>query len=191
MATISIQADLIDVENVAQIWGQQYDRKLSDILVAQDDISRDIFENLRLKLNVEEKKRLESYRLYLKGRNAWNKRTAEGLQQGIDYFQQAINTDSNYAPAYAGLADCYNMLVVYGVYQPKDGFPKAKDAAVKALEIDDALAEAHTSARLYQDFVGTVIGLRRKLRFQQAIRLKPPYAPAHQWYSSTRGARTF
>jgi tetratricopeptide (TPR) repeat protein len=181
--TISIQADLIDVDNVAQIWGQQYDRKLSDILVAQDDISRDIFENLRLKLNVEEKKRLESYRLYLKGRNAWNKRTAEGLQQGIDYFQQAINTDSNYAPAYAGLADCYNMLVVYGVYQPKDGFPKAKDAAVKALEIDDALAEAHTSLAFIK-FRWDRDRVETETEFQQAIKLKPSYAPAHQWYSS-------
>src|SRR6202022_1524712 len=119
--TISIQADLIDVDNVAQIWGQLYDRKLADILVAQDDISPDIFENLRLKLNVEEKKQLEAYRLYLKGRNSWNKRTADGLQQGIEFFQQAIDTDPNYAPAYAGLADCYNMLVVYAVSRRKAG----------------------------------------------------------------------
>ena len=84
--TISIQADLIDLENVAQIWGQLYDRKLADILLVQEDISRDIFENLRLKLNVEEQKHLEAYRFYLKGRNAWNKRTADSLQQGIDVF---------------------------------------------------------------------------------------------------------
>jgi len=181
--TISIQADLIDVDNVAQIWGQQYDRKLADILVAQDDISRDIFENLRLKLNVEEKKHLEAYRFYLKGRNAWNKRTAEGLQQGIDYFQQAIDTDPNYAPAYAGLADCYNMLVVYGVSQPKDGFPKAKDAAVKALEIDETLAEAHTSLAFIK-FRWDRDRVETETEFQQAIKLKPSYAPAHQWYSS-------
>ena len=148
--TISIQADLIDLDNVAQIWGQLYDRKLADILLVQDDISRDIFENLRLKLNVEEKKQLEAYRLYLKGRNSWNKRTEEGLQQGIEYFQQAIDTDPNYAPAYAGLADCYNMLVVYGVRQPKDGFPKAKDAAIKALEIDETLSRSAHLAGLYQ-----------------------------------------
>ncbi|MGH9880027.1 MAG: winged helix-turn-helix domain-containing tetratricopeptide repeat protein, partial [Pyrinomonadaceae bacterium] len=143
--TISIQADLIDLESVSQIWGQHYDRRLSDILLVQEEISRDIFENLRLKLNVEEQKHLEAYRLYLKGRNSWNKRTAEQLQQGIEFFQQAIDIDPNYAPAYAGLADCYNMLVVYGVLQPKDGFPKAKEAAIKALEIDSSLAEAHTS----------------------------------------------
>jgi DNA-binding winged helix-turn-helix (wHTH) protein/TolB-like protein/Tfp pilus assembly protein PilF len=181
--TISIQADLIDLENVAQIWGQIYDRKLADILIVQDDIARNIFENLRLRLNVEEKKKLEAYRLYLKGRNSWNKRTASELQQGIQYFQQAIDTDPNYAPAYAGLADCYNMLVVYGASQPKDGFPKAKEAAIKALEIDESLAEAHTSLafikfRWDRDRVAAERG------FRQAIKLQPSYAPAHQWYSS-------
>jgi DNA-binding winged helix-turn-helix (wHTH) protein/TolB-like protein len=181
--TISIQADLIDVDNVAQIWGQLYDRKLADILVAQDDISRDIFENLRLKLNVEEKKHLEAYRVYLKGRNAWNKRTAEGLQQGIDYFNQAIEIDPNYAPAYAGLADCYNMLVVYGSSTPKEGFPKAKDAAIKALDIDETLAEAHTSLAFIK-FRWDRDRVETEREFQQAIRLKPSYAPAHQWYSS-------
>src|ERR1043165_3330554 len=119
---ISIQADLIDLENVAQLWGQHYDHKVSDALLVQDDISRDIFENLRLKLNVEEKKQLEAYRLYMKGRNAWNKRTSDELQQAIEYFQQAIAIDPNYGDAYAGLADCYNMLVVYGRLEPKEGF---------------------------------------------------------------------
>ena len=181
--TISIQADLIDLEKVAQIWGQLYDRKLADILLVQDDISRDIFENLRLKLNVEEQKHLEAYRFYLKGRNSWNKRTAESLQQGIEYFQQAIDTDPNYAPAYAGLADCYNMLVVYGASQPKDGFPKAKEAAIKALEIDESLAEAHTSLAFIK-FRWDRDRVEAEREFQQAIKLKPSYAPAHQWYSS-------
>lgn len=181
--TISIQADLIDLENVSQLWGQQYDRKLADMLLVQEDISRDIFENLRLKLNIEEQKHLDAYRFYLKGRNAWNKRTADGLQQGIDFFQQAINTDSNYAPAYAGLADCYNMLVVYGASQPKDGFPKAKEAAIKALEIDESLAEAHTSLAFIK-FRWDRDRVEAEREFQQAIKLKPNYAPAHQWYSS-------
>jgi DNA-binding winged helix-turn-helix (wHTH) protein/TolB-like protein/Flp pilus assembly protein TadD len=181
--TISIQADLIDLENVAQIWGQLYDRKLADMLLVQEDISRDIFENLRLKLNVGEKKQLEAYRSYLKGRNAWNKRTAEGLQQGIENFQQAIDTDPNFAPAYAGLADCYNMLVVYGASQPKDGFPKAKEAAIKALDIDESLAEAHTSLAFIK-FRWDRDRVEAEREFQQAIKLKPAYAPAHQWYSS-------
>jgi TolB-like protein/Tfp pilus assembly protein PilF len=181
--TISIQADLIDLDSVSQIWGQHYDRRLADMLLVQEEISHDIFENLRLKLNVEEQKQLEAYRLYLKGRNAWNKRTAEGLQQGIDYFQEAINTDANYAAAYAGLADCYNMQVIYGVHQPKDGFPKAKEAAVKALEMDDSLAEAH-SALAFIKFRWDRDRVEAEREFQLAIKHKPTYAPAHQWYSS-------
>lgn len=180
---ISIQADLIDLDNVAQLWGQRYDHKLSDVMLVQEDISRDIFENLRLKLNVEEKKQLESYRLYLKGRNAWNKRTEDGLLQGIKYFEQAIEIDPNYAPAYAGLADCHNMLVVYGIRQPKEGFPKAKEAAIKALEIDEKLAEAHASLAFIK-FRWDWDRAETEREFQEAIKLKPSYAPAHQWYSS-------
>jgi tetratricopeptide (TPR) repeat protein len=181
--TISIQADLIDLDSVSQIWGQHYDRKLADMLLVQEEISRDIFENLRLKLNVEEQKQLEAYRLYLKGRNAWNKRTREGMNQGIDYFQQAINADPNYAAAYAGLADCYNMQVIYGVHEPKYGFPKAKEAAVKALEMDETLAEAHTSLAFIK-FRWDRDRVEAEREFQLAIKHKPAYAPAHQWYSS-------
>ena len=180
---ISIQADLIDLQNVAQLWGQHYDHKMSDALLVQDNISRDIFENLRLKLNVEEKKQLEAHRLYLKGRNAWNKRTGDQLLQAIEFFNQAIAIDPNYGAAYAGLADCYNMLVVYGRLQPKEGFPKAKDAAAKALEIDENSAEAHSSMAFIKfrwDWDRTAT----ERSFQTAIKLKPAYAPAHQWYSS-------
>jgi DNA-binding winged helix-turn-helix (wHTH) protein/TolB-like protein/Tfp pilus assembly protein PilF len=180
---ISIQADLIDLENVAQLWGQHYDHKVSDVLLVQDDISRDIFENLRLKLNVEEKKQLEAYRLYLKGRNAWNKRTGDALLQAIEFFNQAIAIDPNYGAAHAGLADCYNMLVVYGRLEPKDGFPKAKEAATKALEIDESSAEAHSSMAFIK-FRWDWDRAATEREFQTAIRLKPAYAPAHQWYSS-------
>jgi DNA-binding winged helix-turn-helix (wHTH) protein/TolB-like protein len=180
---ISIQADLIDLENVAQLWGQHYDHKVSDALLVQDDISRDIFENLRLKLNVEEKKQLEAYRLYLKGRNAWNKRTGDALQEAIEFFNQTIAIDSNYGAAYAGLADCYNMLVVYGQLEPKDGFPKAKEAAERALEIDESSAEAHSSLAFIK-FRWDWDRAATEREFQTAIKLKPAYAPAHQWYSS-------
>jgi len=180
---ISIQADLIDLQNVAQLWGQHYDHKLADVMLVQDDISRDIFENLRLKLNVEEKKQLDAYRLYLKGRNSWNKRTADELQQAIEFFNQAIAIDPNYAAAYAGLADCYNMLVVYGALQPKDGFPKAKEAAMKALDIDENQAEAHSSLAFIK-FRWDWDRAETEREFQTAIKLKPAYAPAHQWYSS-------
>jgi DNA-binding winged helix-turn-helix (wHTH) protein/TolB-like protein/Flp pilus assembly protein TadD len=181
--TLSIQVDLIDATNVAQMWGQHYDRRVSDLLLVQEDISRDIFENLRLKLSVEEQKQLEAFSLYLKGRNSWNKRTEDGLLQGVEYFQKAIEVDQGYAPAYAGLADCYNMLVVYGISQPKDAFPKAKEAATKALSIDGTLAEARTSLAFIKhrwDW-GREDAERE---FQLAIKSKPTYAPAHQWYSS-------
>jgi DNA-binding winged helix-turn-helix (wHTH) protein/TolB-like protein/Flp pilus assembly protein TadD len=181
--TLSIQVDLIDATNVAQMWGQRYDRRVSDILLVQEDISRDIFENLRLKLSVEEQKQLEAFSLYLKGRNSWNKRTEDGLLHGIEYFKSAIEVDQSYAPAYAGLADCYNMLVVYGISQPKEAFPKAKEAATKALSIDGTLAEARTSLAFIKhrwDWGGE----EAEKEFQLAIRYKPTYAPAHQWYSS-------
>ena len=180
---ITIQADLIDLQNVAQLWGQRYDHKVSDALLVQDDISRDIFENLRLKLNVEEKKQLEAYGLYLKGRNAWNKRTGDALLQAIEFFNKAIEIDPNYGAAYAGLADCYNMLVVYGRLQPKEGFPKAKEAATKALEIDESSAEAHSSMAFIK-FRWDWDRAATEREFQTAIKLKPAYAPAHQWYSS-------
>jgi len=181
--TLSIQVDLIDATNVAQMWGQHYDRRVSDILLVQEDISRDIFENLRLKLSVEEQKQLEAFSLYLKGRNSWNKRTEDGLLQGIEFFRKAIEVDQGYAPAYAGLADCYNMLVVYGISQPKDAFPKAKEAATRALSIDGTLAEARTSLAFIKhrwDWGGE----EAEKEFQLAIKYKPTYAPAHQWYSS-------
>jgi TolB-like protein/DNA-binding winged helix-turn-helix (wHTH) protein/Tfp pilus assembly protein PilF len=180
---LSIQVDLIDVANVSQLWGQHYDRKISDILLVQEDISNDIFANLRLKLSLEEKKQLDAFGLYLKGRNYLNKRTADGLQLGIEYFRQAIDVDSDYAPAYAGLADCYNMLVVYGISKPEEAFPKAKEAALKALKIDDTLAEAHTSLA----FVKHRWDWERadaEREFLLALRYKPGYAPAHQWFSS-------
>ncbi|HEX8087293.1 MAG TPA: winged helix-turn-helix domain-containing protein [Blastocatellia bacterium] len=181
--TLSIQVDLIDLANVSQLWGQHYDRKISDILLVQEDISNDIFANLRLKLSLEEKKQLDAFSLYLKGRNYLNKRTAEGLQLGIEYFQQAIDVDPDYAPAYAGLADCYNMLVVYGISKPQEAFPRAKEAALKALRIDDKLAEAHTSLAFVKHRWDWERADAEK-EFRLAIRYKPGYAPAHQWFSS-------
>ena len=180
---ISIQADLIDLENVAQLWGQHYDHKLSDVLLVQDDISRDIFENLRLKLNVEEKKQLEAYGLYLKGRNAWNKRTGDALQQAIEYFNQAIAIDPNYGDAYAGLADCYNMLVVYGRLSRKKVFRKRRKRRrehSKSMRTQPKRTSSMAFIKFRWDWDRTAT----EREFQEAIRLKPAYAPAHQWYSS-------
>jgi eukaryotic-like serine/threonine-protein kinase len=181
--TLNIQVDLVDVENLSQLWGHQYERKLSDSMLVQDEVSSDIFKNLRLRLSVEEAKKLEAYSHYLKGRNHLNKRTAAALEQAIAHFRHAVERDPGFAPAYAGLADCYNMLVVYGVKRPNEAFPMAKEAAEKALEIDDSLAEAHTS-------LGFLRGrwewnwAEAEHAFQTAVRNKPTYAPAHQWFSS-------
>ena len=126
---------------------------MADILLLQEEISKEISEKLRLRLSGDEQKRLtkrhtentEAYRLYLKGRYYWNKRTADGYQKGIDHFQQAIEKDSNYALAYTGLADSYMLFGRFGTVPPKESMAKAKAAATTALEIDDELAEAHTS----------------------------------------------
>jgi len=181
--TLDIRMELVDVRDNRHIWGGQYEGKLADILMVQEEVSREISENLRLRLSGDEKKRVEAYQLYLKGRNYWNKRTAEGLNQGMQYIEQAIEKDQNHALAYAALADSYNMLARYGALAPKEAFPKAEAAARKALALDDRLAEAHTSLafvkhRFEWDWSGA------EAEFRRAIELNPNYAPAHQWYSS-------
>jgi len=188
--TLSIQTELVDVTEQSTLWGEQYNRKLADLLVVQEEISREISSKLRLKLSGEERKQLarrytentEAYQLYLKGRYHWNKRTAEDLKKGVDYFRQAIDIDPNYALAYAGLADSYNVLPIWTPIQTKEAYPKAKWAALKALEIDDTLAEArislaYTLFRYDWDWQGA------EREFKRGIELKSNYATAHQWYS--------
>jgi serine/threonine-protein kinase len=185
-----IKAELVDAEDGTHLWGEQYSRKLSDIFTIQEEISREISDKLRLKLSGAEKKQLtkrytentEAYQRYLKGRFYWNKRTLEGLEKGIEYFQKAIDSDPGYALAYAGLADSYNILVSYSALAPHDAFPKAKAAATRALEIDGKLAEAHTSLAFVKfgydwDWSGA------ERAFKQAIRLNPGYPYAHNFYA--------
>ena len=187
---LSIRTELVDAQDGTHLWGEHYNRKLSDIFAVEEEISREISENLRLKLSREQKKRLTkrytedsvAYQTYLKGRFYWNKRTEDALKKGIDYFQQAIDIDPGYALAYAGIADSYNMLAGYSTLAPRDAFPKAKAAARKALEIDDTLAEAHTSlAFVMLAFDWDWAGAERA--FKRAIDLDPSYATAHHWYS--------
>ncbi len=187
--TLAISAELIDAQNDNHIWGQQYNRKLTEILALQDEIVKEITATLRLRLTGEEERRLakrytanpEAYQDYLKGRYWWNKRTEEGLNKGIEYFQQAIAKDPTYALAYDGLADCYSLLAYYGFVAPEKGYPRARDAAQKALEIDDSLAEAHTSLVFVKTFYDwDWLGAERES--QRAIELNPKYATAHQWY---------
>jgi eukaryotic-like serine/threonine-protein kinase len=189
---VNIQTELVDVTEVSQLWGQQYNRKLSDIIVIQEEISKAVSEKLRLRPSAEEQKRLtkrytenaEAHQLYLKGRYLWNRRTAETLRRAADYFQQAIEKDPGYALAWAGLADCYNVYSFYGVLSPKESMPRAMEAARKALELDDTLAEAHVSVayakRTYDwDWAGA------EREFKRAIELNPNYATAHHWYGTT------
>ena len=189
-SALVIKTELIDVEQESQLWGEQYRRTLTDILELEEEISREISGKLRLRLSGEEKKRLvkrytentEAYHLYLKGRYYTNKRTEEWIKKGIDYFQRAIDTDPNYALAYAGLADAYAFLASStGGNRPRDTYPKAKAAALKALSIDDALAEAHTSLGFFYLMYDWNFAEAERA-FKRAIKLNPGYANAHDGY---------
>lgn len=185
-----VNAELIDVANESQLWGEQYNRKPADIFEVQEEISREISQKLLSKLSGEEHKRLtkrhthdtEAYRYYLKGRFYWNKRTEENFRRGIENFRQAIELDPNYALAYAGLADSYILLGFYGADSPNEVMPKAKAAAVKALELDDSLAEAHNSLA-YIHFTNEWDWRAAEKEFKKAIKLNPKYATVHHWYA--------
>jgi serine/threonine protein kinase/Flp pilus assembly protein TadD len=187
--TLIIRADLVQVSDGTQIWGQQYNRNLSDILSVQSDISREISDQLRLKLTGEEQKKLtkqytantEAYQLYLKGRYYWNKRTEESLKKAIDYQQQAIAKDPKFALAYAAVADCYIVLGDFELLPPKEVVRGAKEAATKALVLDESLAEAHTSLASVKELEWDWQGAEKEYR--RAIELNPNYATAHHWYS--------
>jgi tetratricopeptide (TPR) repeat protein len=181
-----IRAELIDVLNGCQIWGQQYHRKLSDILVVQEEISEAISATLRARLPRKEKdlpakrqtENAEAYQNYLKGRYHWNKFHPISLKRAINYFQQAIEIDPTYALAYAGLADTYYRLSnVYA--STREAMPKAKAAAIKALEIDETLSEAHAALGLIKLFYEWD-WLAAKEEFAHAIEINPNYAIAHQ-----------
>ncbi len=183
-----IKAELVDVADGSQLWGAQYNRKPADILAVQDEIAGEIFENLRLRLTGDHKKRLvkrytdntEAYQNYLKGRFYTSKATSDGLQKGIEHFNRAIEIDPTYALAYSGLAEAYYGLSSAHV-APKEAMPKARAAAIKALEIDDDLAEAHASLALVKvffdwDWTGA------EAEYRRAIELNQGYASAHHWY---------
>jgi TolB-like protein/Flp pilus assembly protein TadD len=185
--TLTISMELMNVRDGSELWGGRYNRRLADIVAAQEDIAREITDKLRLRLRSEEEKQLtghftenpEAYQLYLKGRYYWNKRTPDGIQKAIEYFQAAIAKDPRYAGAYAGLADCYH--VPANPLPPREKMPLAKSAAMKALQLDDTLVEAHTSlARVL--FVYDWDWPAAEKEFKRAIELNPRYAPAHQWY---------
>jgi serine/threonine-protein kinase len=185
--TLLISAELVDVENGWQRWGAQYRRKVGDIFAIEEEIAKEISENLRLKLTPENDNLLvkrytdnvEAYHLYLKGRFYWAKRTEEGLYKGIQYFRQAIELDPTYALAYAGVAEGYVPLALYCHLGPKDAWPKARAAARAALEIDPKLAEARTVLGTTMSHYDWDLENGEK-ELRQAVALDPKYARARQ-----------
>ena len=184
----AVNAELIDVRNNRQIWGRRYNPKMADLLSVQEQITREISDRLNSRMSGEVNQRMArhttedsaAYQSYLQGRFYWNKRTLEGVQQSLDYFQQAIQKDPRYALAYAGQADSYALLADLNVLPAREIMPKLKAAAAKALELDDTLAEAHTSLawdRFHEwDWAGA------EKEFRRAIELNPSYPTARSWY---------
>jgi len=188
---IRVNTQLINVEDGFHLWAETYDRKLESVFDIQDEISKAIAEALRIKLVGKEKdlllkrytENLEAYTMYLKGRYFWNKRSKEEIKKAIEYFKKATEIDPLYALAYAGIADAYSILGFWVFLSPKETFPKAKAAAMKALEIDDMLAEAHASLAFVKvSYDWDWEGAERE--FQRAIELNPNYPTAHQWYGT-------
>ena len=190
---VRVTAQLVQVADQTHIWAQTYDREMRDVLVLESEVARSVARAIAMTLAPEAEARLararpvrpESYQDYLRGRYFFNRKTEAALRQALGYFQRAVAADPGYAPAYTGLADCYWSLgasSVVGGLPPRQAMPEAKAAALKALEIDDTLAEAHASLAfvhlLYDwDFVAS------EKEFKRALELDPDYTAAHHWYS--------
>jgi serine/threonine protein kinase/tetratricopeptide (TPR) repeat protein len=189
--SLNIQTELVDVAADSQLWGQQYNRKFPEIIPVQEEIAKEVSDKLRLRPTGEERKRLakrytenpEAHEFYLKGRYLWHRRTAETLKRAAEYFQQAIDKDPSYALAWAGLADSYAVYSFYEVLPPRQAAPNAKEAANKALALDDALSEPHAALGLVKHtYDWDWSGAERE--FKLAIEINPSYATARSWYSA-------
>ncbi len=175
--TLVVKMELLDIEGDAQVWGQQYTKKLADIFVLQDEIVDEVLQALKLKLAGEPKKRsprptqnTEAYQLYLKGRFFRSKATPDGVGKAIELYEEAIDKDPKYALAYAGLSDCWATRGILSM-KPSEAFPRAKSAAEKALALDDSLSEAHASLAacgFYYDWDWTAA----EQKFQRALELR-------------------
>jgi TolB-like protein/DNA-binding winged helix-turn-helix (wHTH) protein/Flp pilus assembly protein TadD len=189
---VRITAQLIEASTDQHLWSQSYEGELRDTLALQSRVASAIADQIRISLTPQEQAALKSvkvvnpqaYESYLKGRYFWNKRTADGLKVALAYFNQAIDEDAKYAPAYSGLADTYALLGdwQYAVMTPKEAYPKAKAAATKALELDSTLGEAHNSLAFVLDGFDWDFDSAGK-EFRRAIELNPGYATAHHWYA--------
>jgi TolB-like protein len=182
-----VATELLDVAAGSQLWGERFQRKISDLFALEEEIALKIAGSLRTKITGEPKaaakrftENTEAYQLYLRGRHHWTRRAPEHVRKGIKFFQKAIEKDPTYALAYAGLADCHSILAVYSILPPKESFARAKAAAVAAVAFDADLAEAHTSLafiRAYYDcdWAGA------EAEFQKALELKPNYWVTRYW----------
>jgi TolB-like protein/DNA-binding winged helix-turn-helix (wHTH) protein len=184
---VRITVQLIQVKDQTDLWAESYDRELKDILTLQDSVSRTIANQIHITLTPAQQTPPrnvnldpEAYDAYLKGRYYWNKRTGDGLQKALLYFQQAISKEPTYGAAYSGLADCNSGLAWHGFKSPAEALPKANAAARKAIEIDPQSAEAHASLGLVLTHQWDWAGAEAE--FKQALRLDPRYANAHHWY---------
>lgn len=191
--TVRVSAQLIQLRDQTHLWSRQYDRELSNLLALQGEIAREIAYEIHVALGDPKSsapvsqpslspQAYEAYDLYLKGRYFWNKRTPAGFQQATEYFQQAITKDPNYARAYAGLADTFALMSTWSQVPQNEFMPKARAAALKALQIDETLAEAHTSLALIAESYDYDWQTAEK-EYKRAIQLDPGYATAHQWYA--------
>jgi TolB-like protein/Flp pilus assembly protein TadD/class 3 adenylate cyclase len=186
--SVRVNVQLIKAANDSHLWADTYDRRLTDIFSVESEVAKAIADTLKAKLTGAEEQLiaarptsdLTAYELYLKGRVLWGKRGGDNIRQAIAFYEQAIVRDPNYAPAYAGLAEAYVILPIYTDASAREAYAKAKAAALKALQLDDKLAEAHNALAmvlfLYLDIAGSIP------EFQRAIALNPNYATAHHWY---------
>jgi TolB-like protein/Flp pilus assembly protein TadD/tRNA A-37 threonylcarbamoyl transferase component Bud32 len=185
---VALGLELVDGADGRQLWQERYEGTLAGLPAMRERVTRSVSERLgratpqRIASVGRQTRSADAYQLYLKGRYVWNKRTEDGFRQGLGYFQQALDKDPQYALAYTGLADCYNLLGVWGALAPSEAMPKVKDASLKALAIDDSLAEAHTSLA----FVHWVYDWdwdAASREFQRALELDPDYTTALDWYA--------
>jgi eukaryotic-like serine/threonine-protein kinase len=186
--SISVSAELVDTRDNSQLWGQRYTRKLADLSTLQDDLSRDISNQLKLRLSAEEQRHLshlptanpEAYQLYLKGNFFWNKKTYADHQRAIAFYQQAIEKDPTFALAHVGISNCYSLLPVNGNIAPSDAMPKAKEAALRALELDPNLAEAHGAlARVLMNYEWNFPAAQNEV--SRALELDPNSVNSMMW----------
>jgi TolB-like protein/Flp pilus assembly protein TadD len=187
---LRVTAQLVSAEDGYHLWSETYERQLEDVFAIQDEISRSIVDTLRLTLLGEEGPRLvrastrspEAYDWYLRGRYYWDQRYEVGLETALKYFQQAVEIDPEYALAYRGIADCYTILGIFGYLPPNEAMPKAMGAALRALELDDGLSEAHASLGFVHFWNGWDWEIAEK-EYARAIELNPNNAEVRAWYA--------